>query len=300
MSLLVVGSVAFDCIETPHGSADDVLGGSAAHAAVAASFFTAPRLVGVVGTDFPDEHRRTFTARGIDTSGLTTAEGRTFRWKGRYHEDMNVRDTLEVHLNVLGDFDPVLPDSFRDSSHVFLANNSPAVQLRVLDQVRRPEVVFADTMDLWVDTQRPALLTLLSRLHGLLLNDSEAVALTGEKNLVRAGHAVRRLGPRHVLLKKGEHGAMLFSDEGTFLVPAYPSPNVIDPTGAGDSFAGALLGHLAAEGGPLTHARLRRAIGYGTVVASLIVEGFGAERLLRADRREIDGRLEEFRHMISF
>lgn len=300
MALLVVGSIAFDSIETPNGTVDDALGGSASYFSYVASFFTRPRLVGVVGSDFPDEHRRLLSGRNIDTSGLMTAPGQTFRWKGRYHQDMNTRDTLEVHLNVLGSFEPELPAGFRDSTHVFLANSGPDTQARVLDQVRNPRVVFADTMDLWINTQRDTLLKLLPRLHGLLLNDSEAQLLTGESNLVRAGQAVRRLGPRNVILKKGEHGAMLFSEEGTFVMPAYPTPDVVDPTGAGDSFAGGLLGYLAAENlGPET-AGLRRAMGYGTVVASLTVEDFSLDRLKRTERTEIDRRLDSYRHMLSF
>jgi sugar/nucleoside kinase (ribokinase family) len=297
--LLVVGSIAFDCIETPSRSVDDVLGGSASHFAVASSFFTRPRLVGVVGEDFPDEHRRLFAGRGIDTGGLVTQPGQTFRWKGRYHQDMNTRDTLEVHLNVFGTFDPVLPPAFRDSTHVFLANGSPVLQGKVLDQVRAPKLVLADTMDLWINTQGDALRKLLPRLDGLLLNDSEAQLLTGEKNLVRAGEAVRRLGPKFVILKKGEHGAMLFSGDGVFVVPAYPTPDVMDPTGAGDSFAGDLMGYLDSDGTP-PPGRLRRAMAYGTVVASLIVEDFGLDRLKRTDRPEIDARLENYRKMLSF
>jgi sugar/nucleoside kinase (ribokinase family) len=297
--LLVVGSIAFDSIETPNASLDDVLGGSASHFSYAASFFTKPRLVGVVGEDFPDEPRRLFASRGIDTAGLVTQPGQTFRWKGRYHQDMNTRDTLEVHLNVFGTFDPVLPPSFQDSTHVFLANGSPVLQAKVLDQVRHPKLVLADTMDLWINTQRDDLLKLLPRLDGLFVNDSEAMLLTGEKNLVRAGQAVRRLGPKFVILKKGEHGAMLFSADGAFVVPAYPTADVIDPTGAGDSFAGALMGYLDSDDTP-PPGRLRRAMAYGTVVASLTVEDFGLDRLKRTDRAEIDARLETYRHMLSF
>jgi sugar/nucleoside kinase (ribokinase family) len=303
MPLLVVGSIAFDSIETPNGTVDDALGGSASYFSYVASFFTMPRLVGVVGDDFPDEHRRLFTGRNIDTTGLVTAKGKTFRWKGRYHQDMNTRDTLEVHLNVFGEFNPKLPNNFRDSQYVFLANGSPQLQAHVLEQVHGPKLVFADTMDLWIETQREHLLTLLPRLHGLFLNDSEAKLLTGEQNLVRAGHAVRKLGPKVVLLKKGEHGAMLFSEEGVFVAPAYPSANVIDPTGAGDSFAGGIMGHLAADDAgtkPDWPARLRKAMAYGTVVASLTVEGFGLDRLKRTERREIDQRLDEYRKMLTF
>jgi sugar/nucleoside kinase (ribokinase family) len=328
MALLVVGSIAFDSIRTPDGAVDDALGGSASFFAYVASFFTRPRLVGVVGEDFPDEHRRLFADRGIDTAGLVTRPGQTFRWKGRYHQDMNTRDTIEVHLNVFGTFEPELPDAFRNSTHVFLANSSPSVQARVLGQVRSPQVVFADTMDLWIETQRKDLLALLPRLDGLLLNDSEARLLTGESNLVRAGHAVRRLGPRFVILKKGEHGAMLFSEEGVFVAPAYPSEDVVDPTGAGDSFAGGVLGYLASEGtGPAAGeagsssaepaspageagsssaeraslaGRLRRGMAYGTVIASFTVEGFGLGRLRRTDRRAVESRLEAYRKMVAF
>jgi sugar/nucleoside kinase (ribokinase family) len=298
VSLLVVGSIAFDSIETATGSVEDALGGSATFFSYAASFFTRPRLVGVVGADFPDEHRRLFASRGIDTAGLVTQPGQTFRWKGRYHQDMNTRDTLEVHLNVFGTFDPVLPEAFRDSSHVFLANGSPVLQAKVLGQVRRPRLVLADTMDLWINTQRAELLDLLPRLDGLLVNDSEAQLLTGEDNLVRAGRAVCRLGPKFVILKKGEHGAMLFSKDGIFVVPAFPTPDVIDPTGAGDSFAGGILGYLDTDDSP-PPGRLRRGMAYGTVVASLTVEGFGLDRLRRTSRAEIDRRLEDYRTMLS-
>ena len=300
MSLLVVGTVAFDSIETPGGSVADVLGGSATFFSYAASFFTQPRLVAVVGDDFPDEHRRLFATRNIDAAGLMTEKGgKTFRWKGRYHQDMNSRDTLEVHLNVLGTFDPKLPAHFRDSSHVFLANSSPQVQAKVLDQVDRPQFVMADTMDLWISTERGALGALLPRLDGLLLNDSEARLLTDEDNLIRAGEAARRLGPKFIIIKKGEHGAMLFTDDGVFLLPGYPSGQVIDPTGAGDSFAGGLLGHLESDHSP-PPGRLRRAMAYGTVVASLTVEGFGLDRLKRTDRAEIEARVEKYRSMLSF
>jgi sugar/nucleoside kinase (ribokinase family) len=300
VSLLVVGSVAFDSIETPGGSVDNILGGSAAHSSIAASFFTTPRLVGVVGEDFPEENRRLFAERRIDVAGLQTRNGgHTFRWKGRYHQDMNTRDTLEVHLNVLGDFDPVLPEHYRDSTHVFLANSGPVTQARVLDQVRRPKLVLADTMDLWIETQHKELLALLPRVDGLLLNDSEARQLTGEDNLIRAGHAVRRLGPKFVVLKKGEHGAMLVAEDGVFVVPAFPTPDVVDPTGAGDAFAGGILGYLDADDTP-PPGRLRRAMAYGTIVASLIVEDFGPRRLQRTDRAEIDHRLEDYRRMMAF
>jgi sugar/nucleoside kinase (ribokinase family) len=297
-SLLVAGSVAFDSVETPQGAVDDALGGSASYFCYAASYFVKPRLVAVVGKDFPEQHRGLFESRGVDTSGLVTQAGKTFRWKGRYHRDMNTRDTLEVHLNVLEHFNPDLPEAFKDSTHVFLANSGPDSQAHVLDQVRSPKLVLADTMDLWIKTQLPGLLKLLPRLDGLLLNDSEAQLLTGEDNLVRAGLAVRRLGPKFVILKKGEHGAMLFSADGVFVLPAYPTENIVDPTGAGDSFAGGILGHLTTSGDP-SPKTLRQAMAYGAVIASCTVEGFSLEGLKRVERPEIDRRFQEYRAMLT-
>jgi len=299
MSLLVVGSIAFDSIETPKGSVEDALGGSATFFSYAASFFTKPRLVGVVGDDFPAEHRQLLSARDIDTTGLVTQTGKTFRWKGRYHQDMNTRDTIAVHLNVLNTFDPVLPEPFRDSSHVFLANSSPVLQKKVLEQIHRPQLVMADTMDLWIETQHDELRSLLPELDGLLLNDSEARLLSEDDNLVRAGQAIRQMGPKFVIIKKGEHGAVLFSEDGVFAIPAYPTANVIDPTGAGDSFAGGLMGYLDSDQTP-PPGRLRRAMVYGSVLASLTVEGFGLDRLTWTKRSEIEERVDQYRTMLAF
>jgi sugar/nucleoside kinase (ribokinase family) len=299
-SLIVVGSVAFDSIETPTGAVDEALGGSATYFSYASSFFTRPRLVGVVGEDFPDEHRQLLASRDIDTSGLSTeAGGKTFRWKGRYHQDMNARDTLEVHLNVFGSFNPLLPEKFRDSSHVFLANGSPVIQARVLDQIKNPTLVMADTMDLWIRTMHDELMALLPRLDGLFLNDSEALMLTKESNLIKAGQAIRKLGPKFVIIKKGEHGATLFSQDGAFMLPGFPTSQVVDPTGAGDSFAGGLMGYLCSDTSP-PPGRLRRAMAYGTIVASFTVEDFGLNRLQRTNRNEIDQRLETYRNMLAF
>lgn len=303
MSLLVVGSIAFDDIHTAHGSVVNALGGSASFFSYVASFFTRARLVGVVGEDFPEENRRLLAGRNIDTAGMVTQKGKTFHWKGRYHADMNGRDTLEVHLNVFEHFNPTLPESFRDSSHVFLANSSPLTQARVLDQIKKPQVVMADTMDLWIETQHDELARLLPRLDVLLLNDSEARLLAGVDNLVAAGQKVLKMGPKFVILKKGEHGAMLFSADGIGVLPAYPCEKVIDPTGAGDSFAGGILGYLATEAGTGEgdwKTRLRRAMAYGTVVASYTVEDFGLNRLKRLERREIDDRVERYRRMLTF
>jgi sugar/nucleoside kinase (ribokinase family) len=299
VSLLVVGTVAFDSIETPVGMVDRVLGGSATFFSYAASFFTRPRLVAVVGEDFPDENRRLLADRKVDTAGLQTQPGgKTFFWKGRYHQDMNTRDTIELHLNVLETFDPVVPEAFRDSTHVFLANSGPATQARVLDQMKSPKLVAADTMDFWITTQLDDLMKLLPRLDLLFLNDSEARLLTGEDNMVRAGRKVRDRGPKYVVIKRGEYGAMLSTPEGDFALPAYPTDQVIDPTGAGDTFAGGLLGHLIAEGGSGVTS-LRRAMAYGTVLASLTVEGFGLDRLRRTDEAEIRARLERYRAMLA-
>ena len=258
------------------------------------AIFLGVRLVGVVGEDWPREHTRFLAARGIDVSGLQVIPGgKTFRWRGKYQPNMNDRETLEVHLNVLGTFDPVLPAEFRQSKFLFLANGSPTVQLKVLDQVPGAMLTVADTMDLWINIQRDELDRLLRRIDGLVLNDSEAKLLTGDENLVRAGHAVRRMGPKFVIIKKGEHGAMFFSEHETYVMPAFPTPDVIDPTGAGDSFAGGMMGYLAEQGNfePKT---LKEAMAYGIVVASFTVEDFSLDRLQRIDPprpRPPDGRI---------
>lgn len=300
MPLLVVGSIALDSVETPTNRRDDVLGGSAVYFSYAASYFTPVRLVGVVGEDWPAEHTRLLTERRIDTSGLEIVPGaKTFRWRGKYLPNMNDRETLEVHLNVFGDFNPKLPDSFRSSRFLFLANGSPVLQRRVLEQVPDVQLVVADTMDLWINIQRDELLALLKRLDGIVLNDSEARLLTDEENLVRAGQKVRELGPKFVVIKKGEHGAMFFSADETFVMPAYPTSQVVDPTGAGDSFAGGMMGYLA-ECGSFNPRTLKKALAYGTVVASFNVEDFSLQRLCQIDRQHVDERLEEYRRMLSF
>jgi sugar/nucleoside kinase (ribokinase family) len=300
MSLLVVGSVALDSVETPQAVRDDVLGGSAVYFSYAASYFSQVHLVGVVGDDWPQQHTQLLTERGIDTSGLQVVAGqKTFRWRGKYLPNMNDRETLEVHLNVFGEFNPVLPDPFRRCKFVFLANGSPTTQMRVLEQVPGPLLVVADTMDLWIRTQREDLMQLLKRVDGLVMNDSEAKLLTDDENLVRAGHAVRELGPKFVVIKKGEHGAMFFSEYETYVLPAYPTQRVIDPTGAGDSFAGGMMGYLAAAGNfePKT---LKEAMAYGILVASFNVEDFSLDRMKNITRADLDRRMEEYRRMLSF
>jgi len=300
MPLLVVGSVAIDNVETPKERRDNLLGGSATHFSYAASFFTSVRLVGVVGEDWPPEHTQLLADRGIDTSGLSVVDGgKTFTWTGRYEPNMNDRETLEVELNVFGDFDPVLPEQYQKAKYVFLANGVPSVQLKVLSQVPGRRLAVADTMDLWIQTQRDDLDTLLGQLDGLVLNDSEAKLLCGTENLVEAGHQVRAMGPKFVIIKKGEHGAMFFSEHETYVLPAFPTPNVVDPTGAGDSFAGGMMGYLSEQDNfdPKT---LKTAMAYGTLTASFNVEGFGLERMQEISRDDIESRMRDYRQMLSF
>lgn len=300
MSLLVVGSVAIDSVETPTEKRDNVLGGSAVYFSYAASYFTRVRLVGVVGEDWPAEHTELLKQRNIDVAGLEVVKGaKTFFWKGRYQPNLNDRDTLEVHLNVFGDFNPQLPEAYRKCDYLFLANGSPATQLRTLEQVPGARLVVADTMDLWIKTQHDELMTLLKRVDGLVMNDSEAKLLTEDENLVRAGHKVRELGPRFVVIKKGEHGAMFFSEHETYVMPAFPTPDVVDPTGAGDSFAGGMMGYLAEQDNfdPQT---LKTALAYGTLVASFNVEDFSLERMRRIERHDLERRMQEYRRMLSF
>jgi len=300
MSLLVVGSVALDSIQTPTHSRERILGGSATYFSYSASFFTPVRLVGVVGEDFPAEHVQLLRGRNIDTSGLFVMPGgKTFFWKGKYLPNMNDRETLEVQLNVFGDFRPKLPEDFRRSDFVFLANGSPVTQMSVLAQATGPRLVVADTMDLWIREQHEPLMELFRRIDGLVMNDSEAKLLTGDENLVTAGRKVLALGPRFVVIKKGEHGAMFFSQHETYVLPAFPTERVVDPTGAGDSFAGGMMGYLASRGNfdPVT---LKEAMAYGILVASYNVEDFSLERLRQIDKRDLDLRMTQYRKMLSF
>lgn len=300
MSLLVVGSVALDSVQTPSANRDDVLGGSATFFSYAASYFTPVKLVSVVGDDWPAQHTALLQRRGIDTSGLKIVPGaKTFRWKGRYLPNMNDRETLEVHLNVFGDFDPQLSEDYRRAKFVFLANGSPVVQMKVLEQVAGPLLVVADTMDLWIREQHDELMRLLRRIDGIVLNDSEAKLLTGDENLVRAGHRVREMGPKFVVIKKGEHGAVFFSKHETYVMPAFPTPDVVDPTGAGDSFAGGMMGYLA-ERGDFEPRTLKTAMAYGILVASFNVEDFSLERMKSIERADIELRMDEYRKMLSF
>lgn len=299
MSLLVVGSTAYDSIETPGGSRADCLGGSSTYFSLAARFFAPVRLVSVVGKDFRDTDLALLRDRGIDTEGLEIADGETFRWSGRYHADMNHRDTIAVELNTFGSFQPKLPAAWKQSPFVFLANGHPSLQASVLEQVENPRFVVADTMDLWIQTAAEELQALLPRLDGLILNDEEAKMLSGEHNLIRAGQALLATGPKLVIVKKGEHGCFLFSEFFQFALPAYPTELVFDPTGAGDSFAGGFMGFLAGAG-RVTLWNLKRAMAYGTVTASLNVEAFGVDRLAETTREEVDARFEQLLQFVSF
>jgi sugar/nucleoside kinase (ribokinase family) len=300
MSLLVVGSVAIDSIETPHGVAPEILGGSASHFAYAASFFSPVRLVGVVGEDFPQDYLGVLKKRDIDCSGLQVLAGKSFRWSGRYKGAMDAAETLSVELNLFGTFDPKIPEPFRDSRFVFLANGSPQVQRRVLEQVGGERFTCLDTMNLWIELERRNLLELLKRVDALVINETEIRQLTECSNLITAGKAVLRMGPSIVMIKKGEHGALLFQGDRIFAAPAWPIERVFDPTGAGDTFAGGFMGSIAqrAEVRPSWDA-LKRAVCMGIVAASFNVEDFGLARLERATPAEIRARYRDYMDMLA-
>ncbi|HLA78399.1 MAG TPA: PfkB family carbohydrate kinase [Vicinamibacteria bacterium] len=299
MSILVVGSVAYDTVETPFGRAERVLGGSASFFSVAASFFVPVNLVGVVGRDFGEKQLSAFQGREIDLEGLERMEGETFHWQGKYSYDLNSRDTICTDLNVFEFFKPKIPARYKKSSYVFLGNIDPALQREVLDQVEAPRVVACDTMNFWIEGRPEELRKTLKRVDILLINDGEARELSGEWNIVKAARAIRALGPRTLIVKKGEHGVLMFSDEGSFAAPAYPLEDVFDPTGAGDTFAGGFLGYLASMG---SHGDgvLRRAVVMGSTLASYCVEAFSLDRLLRLTRQEIDDRFRLFKRLTHF
>jgi sugar/nucleoside kinase (ribokinase family) len=298
MSLLVVGSMAFDTLETPHGKRENVLGGSAVHFSLSARHFTRPRLVGVVGDDFPPAHLEMLKARGIDASGVAVRPGRTFRWSGRYTGDMNEAETIALELNVFENFQPEVPEAWRDSDFVFLANGSPVTQLAVRRQIPDARFVMADSMNHWIATAREDLRKLLETVHALILNHTEAIQLAGAPNLVAAAKTILGWGPQLLVVKKGEHGSVLFTRERVFAVPAYPLEIVHDPTGAGDSFAGGFMGTLA-QAETVNWTQLKRALVYGTVTASFCVEDFGTARLETLTRAEVEARSQALREMIS-
>ncbi len=299
MSILVVGSVAYDTVETPFGRAERVLGGSASFFAVAASFFAPVSLVAVVGRDFGEEQLRAFAGRPIDLEGLERMEGKTFHWQGRYSLDLNSRDTICTDLNVFEFFKPKIPARYRSSEVVFLGNIDPELQREVLDQVAAPRLVACDTMNFWIKGRAEELRRTLARTQVLLVNDAEARELSGEWNLVKAARAIRALGPRTIVVKKGEHGVLMFHEEECFAAPAYPLETVFDPTGAGDTFAGGFLGCLAGCA-QVDEGSLRRAVIMGSTLASFCVEAFSLDRLLRLTRSEIDARFDRFRRLTSF
>jgi sugar/nucleoside kinase (ribokinase family) len=285
--------VFFDSIETSYGKVERALGGAATYFAVAASFFAPVRMVAAVGEDFPREEIDFLSRRGIDLAGLQQRAGLTGAWVGRYHEDMNQRDTLQLDLNVFADFRPQLPASYRDAQYVFLANIDPRLQAMVLDQLPAPGLIGCDTMNHWISGSRSELEQLLSRIHVLVINDEEARLLSGERNVVRAARRLLAMGPRRVLIKRGEYGVIQFAANSVFAVPAFPLEEVFDPTGAGDSFAGGFMGELA-RSGDTSEAGLRRAIVYGSVVASFVVEDFGMNRLRTVTKDEIEYRYRQF------
>ncbi|NOX58762.1 MAG: sugar kinase [Planctomycetes bacterium] len=298
MSLLVTGSLGIDTVETPHGTAPDVLGGSAVYFAVAASHFTDVRLVGVVGEDFPDSFRSLMEASRIDLAGLEVRKGsKTFRWSGKYSDDMNDRDTLDVQLNVLEEKGPTVPTAFADSDMLFLANTHPALQREMRSQVKNPRLTVCDTMDLWIDSARDELLATLKVVDGLIINDGEARELTGEGNNISAAKALLHMGPKFAVVKKGEHGAILVTEHGISVIPAFPTMEVVDPTGAGDSFAGGMLGYLCTQS-EIDDATLKRALIRGTVTASITIEDFSLTRIKDTSRDEIEKRVQAFSQML--
>jgi sugar/nucleoside kinase (ribokinase family) len=296
MSLLVVGTVAFDELITPFGESGKILGGSGTYASMAATNFQEdPRVVSVVGEDFPEEYKELFRQKNIHTEGIEVVSGgKTFFWKGRYHNDMNSRDTLETQLNVLGDFDPKVPEAYRDSEYLMLGNLTPQVQMKVLDQMnKRPKLVVMDTMNFWMDVALDELKEVLKRIDVLTINDEEARQLSGEASLVKAAKKIFEMGPKHLIIKKGEHGALLFHGSEVFFAPALPLEEVFDPTGAGDTFAGGFIGHLS-HTDDLSADNMKRAVIYGSALASFCVEKFGTQRLAEISRREMHERVMDF------
>ena len=299
MSVLIVGSTALDSIKTPKAENPRLLGGSASHAAVAASFFSPVKLVGVVGEDFPQKYIKLYRKHSIDLAGLQIEAGKTFHWSGEYEVNMNNRRTLATELGVFEKFSPSLPDTHKSTPYLLLANIAPSLQHHVLDQMWKPKFVIADTMDLWLNIALEDLLRLLKRVDALVLNDSEAHQLTKTDNTLEAAKMIHKMGPKHVIIKKGEHGSLLSNRDGLFLCPPYPLRKVVDPTGAGDSFVGGLMGYLASNRGPVEK-NLRRAMIHGSVVASFCCEGFGLTRTTRVTRKEIQKRVKEIEAITHF
>ncbi len=295
MSLLVIGSLAFDTVITPFAKADNALGGSAVYVSVAASYFTKPiYLVGVVGDDFKEEHVKLLKDHNVDIEGLQIIEnGKTFRWGGKYHDDMNIRDTLFTELNVFQDFDPVIPDNYKKSEYVLLGNIDPTLQLRVLKQIVSPKFIVCDTMNLWIDIKNAELLEVIKQVHVLIINDSEARLLTKEPNLIKAAKMIMKMGPQFLIIKKGEHGALLFSEDKIFSASAYPLENIYDPTGAGDTFAGGFIGYMHKKQ-DLSFENMKKAVIYGSALASFCVEHLSTKGIENLSQTKIQERFREF------
>jgi sugar/nucleoside kinase (ribokinase family) len=295
---LIVGSLAFDDLEMPSGTYLDVLGGAATYSSISASLLTPVRLVGVVGTDFPAPALEDLKKRGVDTAGVEHANGKTFRWRGRYSADLSSRTTLDTALNVFADFRPKIPAQFRSSPFVLLGNIHPALQLEVLAQVEKPKLVMADTMNFWIHGEPKLLGEVLAKVDLLVINDEEARDLTGIQNLVKAAADIRKRGPSRLIIKRGEHGALYFDDAGVFFAPGYPLEEVLDPTGAGDSFAGGLIGYIARVG-DVDHHTMRRAIYFGSALGSFCVEGIGPKRLLEVGPKDLAKRMQAFMSLVE-
>ena len=300
MSLLVTGSIGIDTVETPFGKRDNVIGGSAIYFSYAASFFTPVRLVGAVGEDAPSEMFKVFGDQDVDISGLEVRKGsKTFRWHGSYIKDLNEAVSVQTDLNILAEAAPNIPEKFLDSRYVFLANTHPVLQQQMAGHLKNPKLIVADTMNLWINTARPELLKTLSMIHGLVLNDGEARLLTEKKNLIEAAREVLKMGPKFVVIKKGEHGCLMCSGDHVFALPAFPAEKVIDPTGAGDSFAGGMMGYLSTQGN-FSMATLKRALAFGTVVASYTISDFSLGGLKSTTREQIDHRWSQFKQIVDF
>ncbi|MGC8685350.1 MAG: PfkB family carbohydrate kinase [bacterium] len=299
MSLLVVGSIAFDSVETPFGKAEEVLGGSATYFSTTASYFTNVRLVAVVGSDFPDRYINFLKKKNIDIQGLQKARGKTFRWKGRYDFDLNQAHTLDTRLNVFASFKPRLPEEYKNTEYVFLANIDPVLQLEVLKQIKEPKLVACDTMNFWIERKPKELKETIKHVDILTINEAEARQLSGESNLVKAAKRIMSYGPEVVIIKRGEYGALMFSDSSVFAAPAYPLESVFDPTGAGDSFAGGFMGYLASIDN-INDTNIRRAIIMGSVMASFNVEDFSLNRIKNLSNQEIENRYKAFKRLTHF
>lgn len=299
MSILAVGSVAIDSVETPFGKKKESLGGSATYFSIAASFFDRVDIVATVGEDFPQRYITLFKKRLIGTAGLTVARGKTFRWSGRYDYDLDTAKTISTHLNVFKDFRPTIPEGMRDAKFVFLANIDPELQYSVAEQVKKPKLIACDSMNYWIEHKKRALRKLLNKVDMLLLNEAEARQFSGEANLMKAARGILSLGPKTVIIKKGEHGVICVSGKFHFATPAYPLESVYDPTGAGDTFAGGLIGYLS-RSGSVSESRIRKAVVYGSIMASFVVEDFSVNRLLEISKNNIKARYDHFKKITRF